>query len=243
MEVMMRVTIISIFLLNLLTSFYVGLVLQDKLAQYNVKKEQEKVALLQQQKQEEEKIIDFTRFPNLRIGGFTKAQTKLLATAYELGMEYTYETREVIQAILLQESAAGTVSKIGGLHLPVGLRYYGVMQMKVKAVQDVLSSHSQACQHFFQKPLVKVSDEEIIAKLLTDDKFSIRMAYAYYDKYRQRSKDVYQAITMYNQGPGGAMMVDNFAEFDYTANVVRHIRYNVRPFNKQLEKRFEIDPA
>ena len=51
----MRVTIISIFLLNLLTSFYVGLVFQDKLAIMILKKEQEKLELVQKQKEEEEK--------------------------------------------------------------------------------------------------------------------------------------------------------------------------------------------
>lgn len=237
----MRITIISIFLLNLLTAFSVGLVLQDKLAERSAKQEQEKLALLQLQREEEQKIIDFKKFPNLRIGGFTKTQTKLLATAYEIGLNYGSETREVVQGLLLQESAAGTVARIGGLHLPVGLRYYGVMQMKVKAVQDVLVTHPKFCEMFFQKPFGKITSEEIIAKLITDDPFSLRMAYAYYDKYRRHSKDIYEAITMYNQGPGGAMRVDNFKEFDYTANVVKHIRYNVRPFNKQLEKKFDID--
>ncbi len=237
----MRITIISIFLLNLLTGFHVGLVLQDKVKEANLKQEQEKVALVQQQKEEEEKLIDFKKFPNLRLAGFTKAQTKLMATAYELGMEYTYETREVVEGILLQESAAGTVDRIGGKHLPVGLRYYGVMQMKVAAVQDVLATHPKFCDLFFQKPYGKIAPEEIIAKLITDDPFTIRMAYAYYNKYRKRSTDVYQAITMYNQGPGGALLVDDPEEFEYTVNVIKHIRYNVRPFNKQLEKKFDID--
>lgn len=237
----MRITIISIFLLNLLTGFHVALVLQDKLATLNLQKEEQKIAVIQQQKAEEEKQIDFKKFPNLRLAGFTKSQTKLMATAYELGMDYTYETREVVQGILLQESAAGTVDKIGGKHLPVGLRYYGVMQMKVVAVMDVLAIHPKLCDQFFHKSFGKIAPEDIIAKLITDDPFTIRMAYAYYDKYRKRSRDVFQAITMYNQGPGGAMQVSNFEEFDYTANVIRHIRYNVRPFNRQLEKKFDID--
>jgi len=237
----MRVVIISIFLLNLLTSFYVGLVFQDKFQELRVQEEQEQITLVLKEREEEQRLIDFKKFPNLRLAGFNKAQTKLMATAYELGMDYNYETREVVEGLLLQESIAGAVDRVGGKHLPVGLRYYGVMQMKVTAVQDVLATHPKFCAQFFHKSYGKISSEEIIAKLITDDPFTIRMAYAYYDKYRKRSKDVYHAITVYNQGPGGARLVDDHEEFEYTANVIRHIRYNVRPFNKQLEKKFDLN--
>jgi len=237
----MRVVIISIFLLNLLTSFYVGLVFQDKFQELRAQKEQEQITFVLKEKDEEQRLIDFKKFPNLKLAGLNKAQTKLMATAYELGMDYNYETREVVEGLLLQESIAGAVDKVGGKHLPVGLRYYGVMQMKVTAVQDVLATHSKFCEQFFHKSYGKISSEEIIAKLITDDPFTIRMAYAYYDKYRKRSKDVFHAITVYNQGPGGARLVDDPEEFEYTANVIRHIRYNVRPFNKQLEKKFDLN--
>jgi len=239
----MRVIIVSIFLLNLLTAFHVGLVMQVKLAERSIKQEREKLALIEQQKEEEQKLIDFKRFPNLRIGEFTKSQTRLLATAYEIGRSYDRETREVVQGLLLQESAAGTVEKIGGLHLPVALRYYGVMQLKVAAVQDVLRGRIDLTKTFFGKEYDEIEPEEIIAKLLTDDRFSLRVAYAYYAKYRKQCKDVYVAITLYNQGPLGVRRVENPEEFNYTANVVRHIKYNVKPFNKKLEQRFNLDQS
>lgn len=239
----MRITIISIFLINLLTAGIVGLVFQDKFADWQYKQEQERIALIQQQKVEEQKATDFKRFPNLRITGFTRSQTKLLVAAYQLGRNYDIETREVVQAILLQETGAGVADRIGGLHLPFGLRYYGVMQMKVAAVLDVLKNHPKFVQAFFNKPLSKVSTEEIISNLMVNDEFSLTMAYAYYSKYRHRTNDIYEAITVYNQGPGGLSRIENPEDFDYTASVVRHIKYNVRPFNQQLEKRFTQDNA
>jgi len=67
------------------------------------------------------------------------------------------------------------------------------------------------------------------------------MAYDYYAKYRKYSNDKYEAIVKYNQGPGGVKRVDNYAEFDYTSNVMKHVEYNVRPFNKKLEKKVKTE--
>ena len=232
----MKVVIVSTFLLNLVTTIFIGWVFQDRVAEDSLIQTQTNIVNLSEKIRMAKEELDYKKYPRLRIGPFTKDQTELLTAAYEIGASYGKETREVVQGILLQESSAGTAGRIGGLHLPVGERYYGVMQMKVVAVQDVLKSHVKYAKVFFGKPFNKITSEEIIAKLITDDTFCIKMGYDYYAKYRKTSESIYEAIVAYNQGPGGVKKVEYYFNFDYTANVVKHIEYNVRPFNRKLEK-------
>ncbi|HHJ80579.1 MAG TPA: hypothetical protein ENJ65_02985, partial [Candidatus Tenderia electrophaga] len=71
-------------------------------------------------------------------------QLSLLQTAYEVGYEDGgLEHAELLQSILLQETIAGQLGRIGHMTAPVGKRSYGVMQVKVSAARDVLRKHKE----------------------------------------------------------------------------------------------------
>jgi hypothetical protein len=118
--------------------------------------------------------------------------------------------------------------------LAFGKRYYGVTQMKIVAVMDVLKSYPQYVSTYFNKrPLSRIAEEEIIGKLMYDDEFAIRMATLYFKKYQAQAKNMSEAIAMYNQGPTGAKQLTNPELFHYVEGVRMHIKYNVRRFNER----------
>jgi hypothetical protein len=150
--------------------------------------------------------------------------------------KYGRGTAEAIQGILLQESTAGTSIKVGGVHLPVGKRYYGVMQIKVSAARDVLNYKQSLAQQFFDRSSYRVTDEEIIAKLISDDRFNIVIGTEYFVKYQKDVQTLAEAVLIYNQGPAGAKKYSNPEDVEYVTDVLDHIEYNVRPFNAKFVK-------
>lgn len=232
----MRIAIICTFLVNLLSMSFVGILYQDQLSEQRLKQQQAQLAFEAEVKQAEAREADYRKFPKLRIGPFTNKQTQLLAAAYHIGTPYGTDVCEVVQGILLQESLAGESPKVGGTHLPVGLRYYGVMQMKVAAVMDVIASHPSYSMKYFGKSH-GITSEEVISKLMTDDLFSIQVGFDYFFKYHRKTQDLEESIVVWNQGPGGATRVEDPSSFGYTMSVMKHVLYNVRPFNKILRKK------
>ena len=66
-------------------------------------------------------------------------QIALLKLAYEIGLaDGGPEHAQITQAVLMQETLAGKLGRIGHLTANVGKRSYGVMQVKVVAARDVL---------------------------------------------------------------------------------------------------------
>lgn len=176
---------------------------------------------------------DYKAHPDLRVKGYNSDQVRVMKIAYNVGSEFGVP--ETIEGILLQETIAGKLgNRIGGVveGLPFGKRYYGVTQMKLVAVEDVLKNQPEYVRQYFNgRTLSKVAGEEIIAKLISNDEFAIRMATLYFVKYEKQSKSMDEAIAMYNQGPAGAKKLSDPSVFYYVEGVRAHIKYNVKRFN------------
>lgn len=166
----------------------------------------------------------------------TEKQAELLIYAYNVAKADGFKDPSVLQGIIWQESKAGGLKghDVAGdeYGLPVGKRYYGVGQIKVSAARDVFKMFPKEFPNFNEK----TEDEEIIAHLIMDDKFNIRVAgrYLYIVGHRSttgRARPTNFAITAYNQGIGGAMKLD-WNDWHYTVSVNKHRRKIMRPFNE-----------
>ncbi|MFC1747440.1 hypothetical protein ACFL2V_01395 [Pseudomonadota bacterium] len=156
----------------------------------------------------------------------TDEQAHLLNLAYKVGMEDGgIEQAELLQAILLQETIAGHLGRIGHMTAPVGKRSYGIMQVKVTAARDVLRDHKSFGR--FR------SDEELIAQLLTDDEFNIRVASKFFLLLSKHAKSVDRSLVAYNIGLRGSRKVASPNEFKYVIKAKRNLDHVVKPFNRR----------
>ncbi len=129
---------------------------------------------------------------------------------------------DIMKRILKQESNNGKAELIGGTHLPVGKRYYGVMQMKVVAVREVMRRYPNFTKKYFSEEK-SVPDEFVIAKLITNNEFSIEAATLYYTYMKKLAKrDTYLAVAAYNQGPSAIFNGVNAAGHSYAQSVLKH---------------------
>lgn len=154
----------------------------------------------------------------------TGEQLDLLSLAFKIGYEDGGDSHaKFLQAVLMQETIAGQLGRLGHMSAPLGKRSYGVMQVKVSAARDVLR-HKPKFGHFR-------TDEQLIARLIADDEFNIRVASAYLKYLRKRSGSDHQALVAYNVGPNAAKRVVNPAQFRYVRRVERYMAKVVEPFN------------
>lgn len=155
----------------------------------------------------------------------TQKQDELLTYAYKVAKADGHKHPEYYQGLIYQESKAGGMKGYEVAGQEFGLapmkRYYGVTQMKLTAAKDVLK----------QYPFLGAfrTDEEIIAKLITDDKWAIEMG----SKYllivgKDKSPDA--ALVAYNKGPTGAKGV-NPATNDYAVKIIHHVKTIVKYVN------------
>jgi hypothetical protein len=157
---------------------------------------------------------------------FSSEQLALLGMAYNIGDEDGGKTHaKLVQAVLLQETIAGQLGRLGHLSAPLGKRSYGVMQVKVAAARDVLRHRPQL--GYFR------TDEQLITRLITDDEFNIRIASAYLKYLRRYMGSDHQALVAYNIGLNAARRVMDAGDFKYVQNVERYLaivvqRYNVK---------------
>lgn len=156
----------------------------------------------------------------------TDEQAHLLNLAHKVGMEDGgAEHAELLQAILMQETIAGHLGRIGHMTAPVGKRSYGVMQVKVTAARDVLRDHKSFGR--FR------SDEELIAKLLTDDEFNIQVASKFFLLLNKHAKTVDRSLVAYNIGLRASRKVASPEQFKYVVKAKRHLEHVVKPFNRR----------
>jgi hypothetical protein len=168
----------------------------------------------------------------IEYGKFTQDQIKLLRLAYDVGSEYGHP--ETAQAILLQESSAGAGGRESGFGLPLLDHCFGVMQMKVAAVLDVLKTYpSLISRYFFEEDPSKIKAKEIIKKLKNDDEFSIRMSVNYYKKYYEGN--LAKAVMSYNAGPGGVLKLKHPERHPYMQGVKKHLA-TVKDFNRVVKE-------
>lgn len=154
------------------------------------------------------------------------AQVELLKLAYDIGYaDGGKQQAELMQALLLQESMAGELGRIGHMTAPVGKRSYGVMQVKVSAARDVIASHPEFGR--FQ------SDEELIVRLMGDDEFNMRVASKFLGMLRRNTLSVDEALVAYNIGLEGSKTVAEPVNFKYVQSVHSNMQGVVKPFNRR----------
>lgn len=152
-------------------------------------------------------------------------QTHMLALAYEIAKRDGHKYPQLLQGIILQETKAGELAsyKVAGhdLGLAVNQRYYGVAQIKLAAAQDVLAKYPKLKSEFnFQTQ----TDEEIIAKLIENDRFNLSVASKYLLILRGYGYDtIGQLALAYNQGPGGARNFDS-NDHHYSTKVMKYVQ-------------------
>jgi hypothetical protein len=158
-------------------------------------------------------------------------QINLLLTAYAVGMkDGGREHAEQVQAILLQETIAGQLGRIGHMTAPVGKRSYGVMQVKISAARDMLRKYPEFGR--FR------SDEELIVALMTDDEFNIRIASKFMKYLKQNTRSVDAALVAYNIGLRASRKISRPQSFKYVVRTRRNLTKVVQNFNNQI-----IDPV
>lgn len=154
----------------------------------------------------------------------TREQLDLLSLAYKIGYDDGGVAHaRLLQAVLMQESIAGQLGRLGHLSAPLGKRSYGVMQVKVVAARDVLSWHPDLGDF--------PNDDQLIARLITDDEFNLRVASAYLKYLRKRTGSDHEALVAYNVGPSAAKHVVDPAQYRYVLGIERYLSKVVMPFN------------
>ena len=158
----------------------------------------------------------------------TDEQIGLLKMAYEIGMaDGGREHAELVQAVMLQETIAGHLGRIGHMTAPVGKRSYGIMQVKVSAARDVLKKFPDEFDRFR-------ADEELIARLLMDDEFNIRVGSKFLMHLRPHTQSTEQLLVAYNIGLRASRKVKQAGQFKYTQRTQRNLQRVVRPFNQRF---------
>jgi len=164
-------------------------------------------------------------------------QLDLLGMAYAVGYKDGGAGHaRLLQAVLLQETMAGQLGRLGHLSAPLGKRSYGVMQVKVAAARDVLRRKPQF--GYF------ASDEQLITRLIADDEFNIHIASAYLKYLRRNTESDHQALVAYNIGISAARRVmDTADDFKYVQNVDRYLDEVVARYNTKFPGRETVRVA
>ena len=157
----------------------------------------------------------------------TDEQLHLLQTAYAVGYEDGgVEHAEMLQGVLLQETIAGQLGRIGHMTAPVGKRSYGVMQIKVSAARDILRKHKEFGR--FR------SDEVLIVALMTDDELNIQMASKFLLFLKEKTQSNEAALVAYNIGLRASRKIATPDSFKYVVRTQRNQKEVVLPFNQKF---------
>lgn len=163
----------------------------------------------------------------------TDEQAVLMQTAYEIGLaDGGPEHAELLQAVLLQETIAGQLGRIGHMTAPVGKRSYGVMQVKVSAARDVLRQHKQFGR--FR------SDEELIVALISDDVFNMRIASRFLLHLKEKTVSEDAALVAYNIGLRASRKIGKPEKFKYVVRTRRNLSEVVRHFNQTVGQELQL---
>lgn len=164
-------------------------------------------------------IEDVVKSPSM-----PERQRSILNMAYIIAKKDGHEYPELLQGILLQETGAGLIKRYKVVGQEYGLkptqRYYGLAQIKLSATWDVLRRFPKMKQEF---KFNTMTDDEIIAKLIENDKFNIAVASKYLLILRERGyTDIRELAMAYNVGPGKGHHIDANTN-PYAAAVVAKI--------------------
>jgi hypothetical protein len=156
-------------------------------------------------------------------------QIELLSMAYDIAKHDGHKYPQVLQGILLQETVAGSLAsyKVAGQEfgLKTNERYYGITQLKLAATRDVLAKYPNMKSEFkFQSN----TDEEVIAKLIENDRFNLSVASKYLMVLKSAGYNTISQLALaYNQGAEGAKGKDADTNH-YSRGVLNHIS-NLKP--------------
>ncbi|MCP4258746.1 MAG: lytic transglycosylase domain-containing protein [Planctomycetes bacterium] len=166
-------------------------------------------------------ICTFNTISSAETVHFNENQMELLKIAYEQGEKIGYP--ETIQGILMQETIAGLLGRVGDQHLGFGNKSYGVMQIRLNTAKFVVRHHPTLGK--FR------SDEELLARLISDDTFNIRVGTLYFEmllkRYQKHGHSWSKAVSAYNCGLRCGVTL-------YAKKVKKHIYKRIRPFNKNI---------
>ena len=147
----------------------------------------------------------------------TSQQHKLLTMAYEIGKQNGLKDPSLMQAILLQETEAGTGRyKVAN---PGPEAYFGPMQVKLQTARDVLSRWPSLYETF---GFHTRTDDEVKANLILNERFNLEVA----TKYIVVLKQAYglqgrELLNAYNRGPGGVKAVGS--DYHYAIGAERKL--------------------
>lgn len=168
---------------------------------------------------------------NLSGERITTHQMKILNLAKHVAME-DGNVPEDFQGVVFQETKAGGMKQFRVAGQESGLstmkRYYGVTQIKLAAAWDVLGRFPE--MHRFAESGKFTTDEELVANLILNDEFNVRMGSKYYRLVCSNGVSRDRCITRYNQGVAGAATVDP-SNWHYTREVKRHVQTTIKPLN------------
>ena len=176
----------------------------------------------------------------VKLPKLSRKQADLLLYAYGIAKSDGHKDPSVLQGLIWQESRAGGFKgyEVAGdeFGLRFGKRYYGVGQIKVAAAKDVFKRYAEDFPGWTER-----TDEEIIAYLIMDDKFNIRVAskYLLHVQHNEQTKyvrPINYAITAYNRGLGNTYGTD-FNNWHYTVSVNKYKDGFIKDFNKEFALR------
>ena len=155
----------------------------------------------------------------------THRQAEILVMAYDIAKRDGHKFPQLLQGIVLQESKAGALAsyKVAGQEfgLKANERYYGVAQIKLSAARAVLSKYPNMMEDF---DFHTRTDEEVIAKLIENDRFNISIASKYLLVLGSLGYNTAKQLALaYNQGPGGARNQDS-ERHHYPVGVMANIQ-------------------
>ena len=176
----------------------------------------------------------------VKLPQLTHKQADLLLYAYGIAKSDGHDDPSILQGLIWQESRAGGFEgyEVAGdeFGLRFGKRYYGVGQIKVAGAKDVFKRYAEDFPGWTER-----TNEEIIAYLIMDDKFNIRVAskYLLHMQHNEQTKyvrPINYAITAYNRGLGNTYGTD-FNNWHYTVSVNKYKDGFIKTFNEQFALR------
>ncbi len=152
-------------------------------------------------------------------------QARILSMAYSIAKKDGHANPQLLQGIVMQETLAGAYKtyKVAGQEfgLRTNERYYGISQIKLVAAKDVLNRYPELRKEF---NFHTKEDEEIVAKLIEDDRFNLSVASKYLLVLKSFGYDTIKQLALaYNQGPGGAKN-HNSDTHHYSKGVINYIQ-------------------
>lgn len=135
--------------------------------------------------------------------GLKPYQVKNFRLAAKVGKANDRE--RLMMALMWRETRAGKFGPVGDMENGVGKRSYGLWQMKVATAKDVLKRYPELWgPHKKWK-----SDEEVIARLITDNQWAAEMALGNIRRLEAKRVPFKRIPLAWNEGYSGSLDLDH----------------------------------